>query len=57
MTDFCKMIDLQVSLPDSVTLNMIPIPEGPFLMGSPENEPERFADEEPQHQVSLASFF
>lgn len=36
---------------------MMLIPAGSFLMGSPENEPERFDREGPQHQVTLAQFF
>ena len=33
------------------------IPAGTFLMGSPSDEPERSADEGPQHEVTLQSFF
>jgi formylglycine-generating enzyme required for sulfatase activity len=33
------------------------IPAGRFLMGSPEDEPERFADRELQHEVSLSRGF
>jgi formylglycine-generating enzyme required for sulfatase activity len=36
---------------------MVYIPAGSFLMGSPENEPERFHDEGPQHEVTLGAFF
>jgi formylglycine-generating enzyme required for sulfatase activity len=35
---------------------MVPIPAGEFLMGSPEDEPERWRREGPQHRVRLAPF-
>jgi formylglycine-generating enzyme required for sulfatase activity len=38
-------------------LTMLPIPAGSFLMGSPEDEPDRFDDEGPQHQVTLGAFW
>jgi formylglycine-generating enzyme required for sulfatase activity len=36
---------------------MMLIPAGAFMMGSPEDEPERSPHEGPQHLVSVASFF
>jgi len=36
---------------------MIVIPAGKFIMGSPENEPEREASESPQHEVTVAKPF
>jgi len=44
-------------LGDGVGLDMILIPPGTFLMGSPEDEPERIDDEGPQHEVAIPSFF
>ena len=44
-------------LGDSVDLEMVAIPAGEFLMGSPDDEPERYGDESPQHSVSISSFF
>jgi len=38
-------------------LDMILIPGSTFLMGSPENEPERSEDEGPQHEVTIPTFF
>nr|WP_290601757.1 bifunctional serine/threonine-protein kinase/formylglycine-generating enzyme family protein [Anabaena sp. AL93] len=40
-----------------IKLEMIAIPGGTFLMGSPENEAERISSQSPQHQVTVPSFF
>jgi len=37
-------------------IEMIALRAGTFWMGSPENEPERFADEGPRHQVRVRAF-
>ncbi|HRX72040.1 MAG TPA: SUMF1/EgtB/PvdO family nonheme iron enzyme [Candidatus Competibacteraceae bacterium] len=42
---------------DDTGPEMVVIPAGEFLMGSPEGEPERQADEGPQHTVVLAQPF
>jgi len=44
-----------VESPSSVTIEMISIPAGTFIMGSPETEPDRKSDET-QHSVMLSSF-
>jgi formylglycine-generating enzyme required for sulfatase activity len=44
-------------LPNQVFLEMVYIPEGSFLMGSPESELKRSKDESPQHLVKISSFF
>ena len=36
-----------------VTFDLVPIPAGEFVMGSPDNEKGRQADEGPQHKVSI----
>ena len=41
-------------LGDAIELEMVAIPAGTFMMGSPESEPERFDTESPQHEVSVA---
>ncbi|MFO1499985.1 MAG: formylglycine-generating enzyme family protein [Verrucomicrobiota bacterium] len=41
----------------SVTYVMLPIPSGEFVMGSPETEKGRKADEGPQHKVKIAPFW
>ena len=44
-------------LTDDVGLAMVLIPGGTFLMGSPEDEPERLDHEGPQHEVTVPQFF
>ncbi|MBV8336676.1 MAG: SUMF1/EgtB/PvdO family nonheme iron enzyme [Alphaproteobacteria bacterium] len=41
----------------SAGLDMISIPAGSFVMGSPADEPERQPNESPQHRVTLPPFF
>lgn len=43
-------------LSDNVALDMVAIPGGIFLMGSPEDEPESSGNEEPQHEVTVLPF-
>ncbi|WP_442948684.1 formylglycine-generating enzyme family protein [Nostoc sp.] len=45
------------NLGNGVVLEMLAIPGGQFLMGSPENEPEREDSESPQHTVTVQPFF
>lgn len=45
------------NLGNGVTLDIVLIPGGTFLMGSPEDELDRRESEGPQHQVSLEPFF
>ncbi len=40
-----------------VTIEMVPLRGGTFLMGSPESETGHQADEGPQHQVEIAPFW
>jgi formylglycine-generating enzyme required for sulfatase activity len=44
-------------LGNGVTWDMVLIPGGTFLMGSPEDELERSDRESPQHEVTVPSFF
>ncbi|MEM8614452.1 MAG: SUMF1/EgtB/PvdO family nonheme iron enzyme [Cyanobacteria bacterium P01_H01_bin.105] len=44
-------------LGNDVILDMVYIPEGDFLMGSPEDEAERRNDEGPQHPVRVSDFY
>jgi formylglycine-generating enzyme required for sulfatase activity len=41
----------------SVTLDMVAIPGGKFVMGSPEDEDGRYEWESPQHEVTVPPFF
>ncbi|MEH2304794.1 caspase, EACC1-associated type [Nostoc sp.] len=45
------------NLGNGVVLGMVAIPGGKFLMGSPDNEPERLSRESPQHPVTIQPFF
>ena len=47
----------QEDLGNRIFLEMVKIPGGSFLMGSPEDELERSDDESPQHQVTVQQFF
>ncbi|WP_365670753.1 SUMF1/EgtB/PvdO family nonheme iron enzyme [Okeania sp. SIO3I5] len=44
-------------LGNGIKLEMVYIPGGSFLMGSPENEAQKESDESPQHQVTLQPFY
>ncbi len=46
-----------IDLGKGVTLEMVHIPAGTFLMGAAPNEAEASSDEYPQHQVTLKSFY
>jgi formylglycine-generating enzyme required for sulfatase activity len=43
--------------PQGIALPMLHLPAGRFLMGSPADEPGRYDDEGPQHEVQLDEFF
>ncbi|WP_392530119.1 SUMF1/EgtB/PvdO family nonheme iron enzyme [Nostoc sp. C117] len=45
------------TLSNNVTLEMVSIPGGTFMMGSPPDEAQRYDDESPQHEVTVPSFF
>ena len=44
------------TLGKEASLEMVAIPAGTFMMGSPESEPERSGSEGPQHEVSITTF-
>ncbi|MBW4661616.1 MAG: formylglycine-generating enzyme family protein [Drouetiella hepatica Uher 2000/2452] len=44
------------NLDSDLTLDMVAIPDGSFMMGSPESEEGRTDRESPQHQVTIAPF-
>ena len=43
-------------LGNGIQLEMVAIPGGSFMMGSPKNEPGRIQSESPQHQVTVQPF-
>ncbi|AUT03829.1 serine/threonine protein kinase [Nostoc sp. CENA543] len=45
------------NLGNGVSLDMVAIPGGKFIMGSPKNEPGRNDTESPQHPVNVKPFF
>jgi formylglycine-generating enzyme required for sulfatase activity len=45
------------NLGNGVTLEMVKIPGGRFLMGSPETEAQRYDNESPQHYVDVPEFW
>jgi len=48
-------MDLDVG--GGVTMKLVLIPAGTFIMGSPDNEKDRDADEGPQHEVTISRPF
>jgi formylglycine-generating enzyme required for sulfatase activity len=42
---------------DALPLQMVLVPGGKFLMGSPDGEPEEQPNEKPQHEVTVPQFF
>jgi formylglycine-generating enzyme required for sulfatase activity len=44
-------------LADEIGFEMVAVPSGKFMMGSPESEHNRSEDENPQHQVTVQPFF
>jgi len=44
-------------LDETIRLDMMQIPSGTFLMGSPRDELDNFEDEQPQHAVTVPAFF
>lgn len=45
------------TLGDQIGIDMILVPGGAFMMGSPKDEPEREEREGPQHSVTVPTFF
>ena len=50
-------IEPRLAVADALSLHMVLIPEGSFVMGSADDELERDDDEGPQHEVTVPSFF
>jgi formylglycine-generating enzyme required for sulfatase activity len=45
------------ALSEEIRLDMVLIPGGTFMMGSPDGEEDALADEKPQHEVTVPQFF
>ncbi len=45
------------NLGNGVQLEMVEIPGGTFMMGSPSSEANRYKDEAPQHKVTIPAFY
>jgi sulfatase modifying factor 1 len=57
-TDKGFMIPYKATIPGSeVVVEMVPIPGGTFVLGSPATEPERNSDEGPQIEVKVSPFW
>ena len=52
-----KDIDITLNLDSHVTMKVVLIPAGKFLMGSPDNEKDRRSDEGPQREVTITKPF
>ncbi len=52
-----KLPELALDLGNQVSLKLLKIPAGKFLMGSPANEPGHAANEGPQHEVTISKPF
>ena len=48
---------ITVTLRGGATMEMVLIPAGTFIMGSPSSEPGRNADEDPQREVTIPQFY
>jgi formylglycine-generating enzyme required for sulfatase activity/mono/diheme cytochrome c family protein len=53
-----EMRKYSISIPGAdVSFEMVPIPGGEFIMGTPQSEPGRNGDEGPQHNVKIEPFW
>ncbi len=52
----CQTKYLEIDLGDNLKLEMVYVPEGSFIMGTPDDEEGRSHDENPQHEVNVTSF-
>ena len=49
--------EITLDLGNGVTMRLVLIPAGKFMMGSPDSEPGRNGDEGPQHEVTISKPF
>jgi formylglycine-generating enzyme required for sulfatase activity/mono/diheme cytochrome c family protein len=58
VTNEADMKPYKATIPGTgVTFEMVPIPGGEYVMGSPDSEPGHNPDESPQHKVKIAPFW
>ena len=50
-------LNAPIDLPDGVTMEVVWIKRGTFMMGSPSSEPGRSSNEGPQHEVTISRGF
>ena len=50
-------IETLKAIANSIGMRLMRLPAGPFLMGSPDPEPERSNDEGPRHRVTITRLF
>jgi formylglycine-generating enzyme required for sulfatase activity len=55
--EVAKLLPRPAEVVNSVGLRLTLVPAGTFLMGSPDDEPERFADEGPRREVEMTRPF
>ncbi len=53
----CRVLVFREPLAPDIGLEMVAIPSGKFMMGSPETEHDRYDDESPQHPVTIQQPF
>ncbi|MCA2893778.1 MAG: SUMF1/EgtB/PvdO family nonheme iron enzyme [Microcystis sp. M048S1] len=51
-----KLTIFTENLPKGITLEMVGLPAGQFLMGSPDSDPDAYQSQKPPHQVQVNSF-
>ncbi|BBH39226.1 hypothetical protein myaer102_17550 [Microcystis viridis NIES-102] len=51
-----KLTLFSENLPKGITLEMVSLPAGQFLMGSSDSDPDAYQNEKPPHQVQVNSF-
>ena len=49
--------EISLDLGNGVTMRLVLIPDGKFMMGSPDSEPDRNENEGPQHEVTISKPF